>query len=70
MTFAERGALLKAMADVLSAHRDELLDLAMTSGGNTIGNTAKRYHKSSRKFLSLTIVAKSRWVAATIRTFT
>jgi 3,4-dehydroadipyl-CoA semialdehyde dehydrogenase len=35
LTFAERGALLKAMADVLSAHRNELLDLAITSGGNT-----------------------------------
>jgi 3,4-dehydroadipyl-CoA semialdehyde dehydrogenase len=38
MTFAERGATLKAMADVLSAHRNELLDLAMTSGGNTRGD--------------------------------
>jgi 3,4-dehydroadipyl-CoA semialdehyde dehydrogenase len=38
MTFAERGAMLKAVADVLSAHRNELLDLAMTSGGNTRGD--------------------------------
>jgi oxepin-CoA hydrolase/3-oxo-5,6-dehydrosuberyl-CoA semialdehyde dehydrogenase len=38
LTFAERGALLQAMADVLSAHRNELLDLAMTSGGNTRGD--------------------------------
>ncbi len=38
MTFAERGAMLKAMADALSAHRNELLDLAVTSGGNTRGD--------------------------------
>src|SRR5262245_22451662 len=35
LTFAERGALLKAVADTLSAHRNDLLDLAVTSGGNT-----------------------------------
>jgi oxepin-CoA hydrolase/3-oxo-5,6-dehydrosuberyl-CoA semialdehyde dehydrogenase len=35
MTFAERGALLATVAGVLQAHRDELLDLAVTSGGNT-----------------------------------
>jgi len=38
MTLAERGALVKAMADTLSAHRNELLDLAVTSGGNTRGD--------------------------------
>jgi len=38
MTFADRGAMLKAMADALSAHRNELLDLAMASGGNTRGD--------------------------------
>jgi 3,4-dehydroadipyl-CoA semialdehyde dehydrogenase len=35
LTFAGRGALLKAMADVLQRHRNELLDLAVASGGNT-----------------------------------
>jgi oxepin-CoA hydrolase/3-oxo-5,6-dehydrosuberyl-CoA semialdehyde dehydrogenase len=35
MHFAERGALLKAMCDAIQAHRDELLDLAVASGGNT-----------------------------------
>jgi len=35
LTFAERGALLQAMCDVLTAHRNELLDLSVTSGGNT-----------------------------------
>jgi oxepin-CoA hydrolase/3-oxo-5,6-dehydrosuberyl-CoA semialdehyde dehydrogenase len=35
LTFAERGALLKAMCDALVAHRDELLDLAVANGGNT-----------------------------------
>ena len=35
MTFAERGALLKAMCDAIQARRDELLDLAVVSGGNT-----------------------------------
>jgi oxepin-CoA hydrolase/3-oxo-5,6-dehydrosuberyl-CoA semialdehyde dehydrogenase len=35
LSFAERGALLKAMSDALVAHRDELLDLAMANGGNT-----------------------------------
>jgi len=35
LTFAQRGALLKAMSDALVAHRDELLDLAVANGGNT-----------------------------------
>jgi oxepin-CoA hydrolase/3-oxo-5,6-dehydrosuberyl-CoA semialdehyde dehydrogenase len=35
LTFAERGALLKSIAQVLQAHRDELLDLAIVNGGNT-----------------------------------
>ncbi len=35
LTFAERGGLIKAMADALQAHRNELLDLSVTSGGNT-----------------------------------
>jgi oxepin-CoA hydrolase/3-oxo-5,6-dehydrosuberyl-CoA semialdehyde dehydrogenase len=35
LTFAERGALLKAMAKAIQAHRDELLDLAVANGGNT-----------------------------------
>ncbi len=34
-TFAERGAMLKAMSKAIIAHRDELLDLAMKNGGNT-----------------------------------
>jgi len=35
LSFAERGALLKSMANALQAHRDELLDLAVANGGNT-----------------------------------
>jgi 3,4-dehydroadipyl-CoA semialdehyde dehydrogenase len=35
MTFAQRGAMLKAVSDALVAHRDELLDLAVANGGNT-----------------------------------
>jgi oxepin-CoA hydrolase/3-oxo-5,6-dehydrosuberyl-CoA semialdehyde dehydrogenase len=35
MSFAERGGLLKAMADTLTVRRNELLDLSVTSGGNT-----------------------------------
>src|SRR5438874_1232176 len=35
LSFAERGNLLKEMAKAIQAHRDELLDLAVTSGGNT-----------------------------------
>jgi oxepin-CoA hydrolase/3-oxo-5,6-dehydrosuberyl-CoA semialdehyde dehydrogenase len=38
LTFAERGALLAAMAKTLSDHRNELLDLAVESGGNTRGD--------------------------------
>jgi len=38
LTFAERGALLKAMSDVIQAHRDEILDLAVRNGGNTRGD--------------------------------
>ena len=33
--FAERGALLKAMAEALQKARDELLQLAIANGGNT-----------------------------------
>ncbi len=35
LTFAERGALLKAACDAIVAHRNELLDLAVANGGNT-----------------------------------
>jgi 3,4-dehydroadipyl-CoA semialdehyde dehydrogenase len=35
LTFAERGALLQAMCDALTANRNELLDVSVTSGGNT-----------------------------------
>ena len=35
MSFAERGALLKSMADAMQAARDELLALAVANGGNT-----------------------------------
>jgi oxepin-CoA hydrolase/3-oxo-5,6-dehydrosuberyl-CoA semialdehyde dehydrogenase len=38
LTFAERGALIKAMGDTLQAHRDELLDLSVVTGGNTRGD--------------------------------
>jgi 3,4-dehydroadipyl-CoA semialdehyde dehydrogenase len=38
LTFAERGALLKAATDALQAHRNELLDLAVANGGNTRGD--------------------------------
>ena len=34
MSFAERGALLKAMGQALHACRDELLDIAVSNGGN------------------------------------
>src|SRR3954466_8885031 len=35
LTFAERGALLKAMADAMQAERDTLLELGIANGGNT-----------------------------------
>jgi oxepin-CoA hydrolase/3-oxo-5,6-dehydrosuberyl-CoA semialdehyde dehydrogenase len=38
LTFAERGALLKAAVDALQPHRNELLDLAIANGGNTRGD--------------------------------
>ena len=38
LTFAERGALLRAATDALQAHRNELLDLAVANGGNTRGD--------------------------------
>src|SRR6266571_5129505 len=38
LTFGERGALLQAIGDALQAHRNELLDLSVTSGGNTRGD--------------------------------
>ena len=35
LTFAERGALLKAMADAMQSERDALLELGIANGGNT-----------------------------------
>ena len=35
LTFAERGALLKSIADALQAERDTLLELGIGNGGNT-----------------------------------
>ena len=35
LTFAERAALLKAMADAMQAERDRLLELGIANGGNT-----------------------------------
>ncbi|HXJ10131.1 MAG TPA: 3,4-dehydroadipyl-CoA semialdehyde dehydrogenase [Burkholderiales bacterium] len=35
LTFAERGALLKSIADALQAERDALLELGIANGGNT-----------------------------------
>jgi 3,4-dehydroadipyl-CoA semialdehyde dehydrogenase len=35
LSFAERAALLKETAKAIQAHRDELLDLAVSNGGNT-----------------------------------
>jgi 3,4-dehydroadipyl-CoA semialdehyde dehydrogenase len=35
MTFAERGAMLKGMAEALQKARDELIALAIANGGNT-----------------------------------
>ncbi|HUG53775.1 MAG TPA: 3,4-dehydroadipyl-CoA semialdehyde dehydrogenase [Vicinamibacteria bacterium] len=38
LTFAQRGAMLRAVTDTLQAHRNELLDLAVANGGNTRGD--------------------------------
>src|SRR5205085_11095969 len=38
MTFAERGAILAAMAKAIHGARDELLGLATLNGGNTRGD--------------------------------
>lgn len=38
MSFRQRGALLQAIAKLLHGHREELLDLAVASGGNTRGD--------------------------------
>jgi oxepin-CoA hydrolase/3-oxo-5,6-dehydrosuberyl-CoA semialdehyde dehydrogenase len=35
LTFAERGALLKAIAETMQEHRAELLELGIANGGNT-----------------------------------
>ncbi len=37
-TFAERGAMLRALADVIRTHREALLDAAMRNGGATRGD--------------------------------
>ncbi|TMA20937.1 MAG: 3,4-dehydroadipyl-CoA semialdehyde dehydrogenase [Deltaproteobacteria bacterium] len=38
MTFAQRGELLRGWSKALHTHRDELLALAMSNGGNTRGD--------------------------------
>jgi len=38
MTFAQRGDMLRALAKVIHAHRDELIPLAIANGGNTRGD--------------------------------
>src|SRR5262249_36027122 len=38
MGFAQRGEMLRALAKALHAHRDELIELAITNGGNTRGD--------------------------------
>jgi oxepin-CoA hydrolase/3-oxo-5,6-dehydrosuberyl-CoA semialdehyde dehydrogenase len=38
LTFAQRGEMLQRALKVLHEHRDELLDLSTTSGGNTRGD--------------------------------
>jgi len=38
MTFAERGAMLEALAGVIHSHRDELLALSTRNGGTTRGD--------------------------------
>jgi 3,4-dehydroadipyl-CoA semialdehyde dehydrogenase len=35
MSFAARGALLRAMCETIQAHREELIELAVANGGNT-----------------------------------
>ena len=35
ITFAQRGEMLRAMSRAIHAHRDELIGLAITNGGNT-----------------------------------
>src|SRR5574339_604089 len=35
MTFAERGAALKSIADAIQGEREKLLDLGIANGGNT-----------------------------------
>jgi len=38
LTFAERGALLKALSSAIHARREELIDVAVENGGNTRGD--------------------------------
>jgi oxepin-CoA hydrolase/3-oxo-5,6-dehydrosuberyl-CoA semialdehyde dehydrogenase len=38
LTFRQRGALLASLAKLLHGHREALIDLAVTSGGNTRGD--------------------------------
>lgn len=38
LSFAERGALIRAVCDAIQAHRDELIGLSVENGGNTRGD--------------------------------
>ena len=38
MTFAERGKLLKALSGAIHEHREELIEIGVTNGGNTRGD--------------------------------
>src|SRR5262249_53358049 len=38
MSFADRGEMIRALSRAIHAHRDELIGLAVASGGNTRGD--------------------------------
>src|SRR6185295_12640217 len=38
LTFAQRGEILQAVATAMHEHREELVELAITNGGNTRGD--------------------------------
>ncbi len=59
MSFAERGAMLLAMANSIHARRDEILDLARLNGGNTRGDA-----KFDVDGATATLSAYAKWAEA------
>jgi len=67
LTFAQRGECLKAMAKLLHEHREELIALAVSNGGNTRGDAKFDIDGATAVLATYAFLSKSlgdkRWLA-------